>query len=177
MSKVKLFIAMSLDGFIATELGSIDWLNQFPQVEVDNSYENFYSSIGNVIMGSTTYRQITEELADVYPYADSKSYVLTSQKFDHTDGVVFLNKDVSDVIDDIKKENDEDIWIVGGSSIVKPLVEKNEIDEYIIAVTPIILGNGIPLFKEMEQFVMLTLVDSYRKNHLVYLHYEKKPLK
>lgn len=177
MSKVKLFIAISLDGYIATESGSIEWLNHFPQDEVDDSYETFYNSIGNVIMGSTTYRQITEELADVYPYADSKSYVLTSQTFKPADGVTFVNKNVSDVVKDIKSNNDYDIWIVGGSSIVKPLVENDEIDEYIIAIAPILLGKGIPLFKHMNESITLNLINTYRKNQLVYLNYEKKPLK
>lgn len=152
---VILYIATSLDGFIADVNGGIDWIAKNSEMdESDTSYNDFYQSIDTVIMGSTTYNQITTELSpDHYPYSDSKSYVFTSKDREDVENVYFVNADVIETVNRLLKEPGKDIWILGGSSIVTPLVNANLIDVYQIALIPVILARGIPLFNHIDTIV------------------------
>ncbi|MGX7013593.1 dihydrofolate reductase family protein [Vagococcus silagei] len=174
--KIILYIAMSLDGYIATKDGSIDWLeSDEPILEEDNSYETFYETVDTVIMGSTTYDQVVNELSpDIYPYENATSYVLTSKKRTDKENIHFVNQDIVDLVDDLKEKSGKNIWIVGGSSIVAPLVAANLIDEYQLAIVPVILGEGIPLFKAQEKTIFLKKEKVYTKNNLSYLTFVKK---
>ncbi|MHB8102526.1 MAG: dihydrofolate reductase family protein [Methanosarcina sp.] len=79
MPRIKLYIATSLDGFIARENGSIDWLTKYENnPETDYGYSEFYASIGKVLMGRKTYEQALE--FGEWPYREKKSYVFTRQK-------------------------------------------------------------------------------------------------
>lgn len=74
-------------------------------------------------MGRTTYDQVTEVLSpNEYPYADSQSYVLTSRQTDNTKDITFTNKSVVDIVTNLKKQPGRDIFIVGGASIIKPVL-------------------------------------------------------
>ncbi|MGL4644424.1 MAG: dihydrofolate reductase family protein [Vagococcus fluvialis] len=173
--KVILYIATSLDGFITDSKGGIDWLHTNAiEKETDTSYEDFYSNIDTVIMGRTTYDQVTEVLSpNEYPYADSQSYVLTSRKTESTETITFTNKSVVDIVTDQKKQPGKDIFIVGGASIIKPLVEENLIDEYQLAIIPTLLGEGIPLFSDIKGNLKLTATQAKVVNNIVYHTYVK----
>jgi len=170
--KVVLYISTSLDGFIADSNGSIDWIEQnITKGMEDTSYDDFYSEVDTVILGRTTYDQITKELSpNYYPYSDSKTYVITS-KGNKVDGdVTFTDNDVVDLIKDLKKESGKNIFIVGGSSVINPLIENNLIDEYQIAIIPTILGTGISLFN-LEKQLILTTTHVKLVNNIVYHTY------
>lgn len=173
--KVILYIATSLDGFIADEAGGIEWLSTATDYEEsDNSYEEFYRQVDTVLMGRTTYDQVVNELAvDNYPYADSDSYILTSRGTANKEKVVFTDEAVESLVQRLKAEAGQDIWIVGGSSLVTPLVANNMIDEYHLATLPIILGKGIPLFAEQSQPLKLKLKEVSSLNGIVSAIYTK----
>lgn len=125
-------------------------------------------------MGRTTYDQVTEVLSpNEYPYADSQSYVLTSRQTDSTKDITFTNKSVVDIVTDLKKQSGKDIFIVGGASIIKPLVEENLIDEYQLAIIPTLLGEGIPLFSDIKGNLKLTATQAKVVNNIVYHTYVK----
>lgn len=172
MKKTTFFISMSLDGYIADDKGGIDWL-ELPMTEDDTTYEDFYKDVSAVVLGSTTYKQITTELApDNYPYANVDSYVFSSKKHEDTEMVKFINGDIIEKIQEIQSLPGDTLWIVGGGSLAKPLIEKNLITDYYIAVMPKILGKGIPLFQEMNmEHLTLHLENTYTRNDIVYLHY------
>lgn len=174
--KVSLFIAMSLDGYIAKADGSVTWLEtERPQTEVDDSYEKFYAQVDTVLLGRKTYEQVITELSpEVYPYEDVESYIFTSAPEKTVGRRHFVKGDVVALVEKLQAQAGGVIWIVGGSSIVAPLIEANLIDEYIIAVIPRILGSGVPLFQPGEREILLTQTNSYAKNGLTYLCYEKK---
>lgn len=175
MSKVVLFIAMSLDGYIADEHGSIDFLSKITPIEDDNTYEDFYKDVEAVVMGRTTYDQITTELAvNNYPYHNVDSYVLSSKVSHNSDHIFFINEAVDVLISKLKEKYTKTIWIVGGSSIIKALIEHGLIDEYQITIIPYLLGNGIPLFKDSDFKHKLSLKSSHVKNEMVYLTYTSK---
>lgn len=141
-----LYIAMSLDGYIARKDGSIDWLSGHEEVEEDIGYEEFLSNIDTVIMGRTTYEQIIHELSvDVWPYENQKSYVITSKSHPTNEHVTFV-QDIEELIYKLQKETGKGIWIVGGSKIVSYFMKHQLIDQFQIAIMPTILGEGIPLF-------------------------------
>lgn len=174
--KVSLFIAMSLDGYIAKADGSVAWLEtDRPQTEVDDSYEKFYAQVDTVLLGRKTYEQVITELSpEVYPYEDVESYIFTSAVEQTVGRRHFVKGDVKALVEKLRVQAGGVIWVVGGSSIVTPLLEANLIDEYIVAVIPRILGSGVPLFQPGEREILLTQTAVYAKNGLAYLCYEKK---
>lgn len=174
---VILYIAMSLDGYIAKQNGSIDWIaNNINYLEEDNTYEAFYQNVDTVILGRKTYEQIIKELSpDSYPYSDSESFVLTSNlnATKSFSKATFTNQNVCELVKELKVKKGQNIWIVGGNSIIDPLVNNNLIDEYIIAVIPTILGSGIPLFDKIDSEKPLKHINSYVKNQITYLTFKK----
>ncbi len=157
---VILYIAMSLDGFIADENGGVAWLNgQGTETKPDNSYSEFIKNIDTVILGMTTYNQVITELSpQSWPYEDIKSYVFTSKSINNIkskENIEFINSDIVKFIENLKNQEGKDIWICGGASIVNQLVEHNLIDEYHLTIIPTILGKGIRLFSNNNQTILL----------------------
>lgn len=175
LRRIKLFIAMSLDGYIADVDGNINFLNNLPQAEPDHTYENFIKEIDTVILGSTTYLQIINELSpNDYPYKNMTSYVLTSQKnLLAKEKVTFINQEVTSLISELKEQEGDDIWLVGGSSIINPLITADLIDDYYISIAPVLLGEGISLFTEKKQLTNLHLVRQVTLNSMIHTHYQK----
>ncbi|MEG0255056.1 dihydrofolate reductase family protein [Vagococcus sp.] len=174
--KVILYIATSLDGYIADNKGGIEWLStNAVDNQPDTSYENFYKTIDTVIMGRTTFDQVTTELSpDDYPYADSTSYVLTSREGIQRENVIYTSENVSTLVSNLKNQSGGDIFIVGGASIVQPLIKENLIDEYQLAIIPTLLGEGTSLFGKLDSSVELTAVSAKVVNNIVYHTYLKK---
>lgn len=147
MRKVKLYIAMSLNGKIARKGGEVDWLEAIPNpTQNDYGYEDFYKSIDTTIMGKKTYDQIMSWGID-FPYSGKKNYVFTSNtKLKDTEHVRFVSENHLDLINKIKNEKGKDIWLIGGGNLNSLLIEENLIDEMIVFVMPILLPDGIALF-------------------------------
>lgn len=173
--EIILYIAASLDGYIAETDGSIDFLGGGTElVEEDTSYQELMEKIDTVIMGRTTYDQVVNELApDNYPYEEQTSYIITSHPEKNTDKLIYTSQSPVELVEKLKKEEGEAVWVVGGGSIIAPLVEANLIDTYIITTIPTILGKGIPLFREFNGPINVRVDDMYIKNGMVYTTYKK----
>ncbi|MDA0525077.1 dihydrofolate reductase family protein [Methanococcoides alaskense] len=170
VQKKILYIAMSLDGYIATKSGSVDWLIDIPGYDF---YDTFIKDIGAVVMGRKSYEMILS-FGIEWPYKFARSYVLThSNKFEDTDLVKFTNIPVKELVEELSSETEKDIWVLGGGEVVREFLESKLIDEIIIGVMPILLGEGIPLFREGAYKTQLKLLDvkQYEKG-MVQLHYE-----
>ncbi len=177
MSKVILYIATSLDGYIADKNSKIEWLvGDNPDDKSMGSYGEFIKTIDTVILGWNTYNQIVTELAvDNWPYGDFTSYVLTHNKEEKsTDKIIFTDEDLETLIEKIKLKSKKNIWICGGASIVNQLIKKNLIDTYSITIAPVILGGGISLFEENIPQQKLKLISTSVNNGMVDIVYEKK---
>ena len=148
MRKISLFIAMSLDGYIADREGSVDWLRgQDNDGEDMDTSSKFAESIDTVIMGWNTYHQITTELSpEEWVYQDFTTYVITHRQRTSTEKIRFTDRDPVDLARRLKEESGKDIWICGGANIVSQLVNEDLIDCYHITVIPTLLGSGIRLF-------------------------------
>ena len=167
MRKVILFIASSLDGYIAREDGGIDWLFS----DADYGYSEFYGSIDTVIVGRKTYDQSLG--FDEDPYKGKKAYVFTHDKHASDGRADFVSSDIADFVKKLKRMKGKDIWLVGGSDIVSILFNAGLVDRIILSIHPAVLGRGIPLFKGLtwEMQMKLAKTISYPSG-LVQLHYE-----
>lgn len=174
--EVILYIAASVDGYIAEPDGSIDFLGGgIELVEEDTSYQELMEKIDTVVMGRTTYDQVVNELAvDQYPYEEQSSYIITSHPDQNTEKLFFTSQGPVELIQELKEQEGEAIWVVGGASIIAPLVEANLIDTYILTTIPTILGKGICLFNEFNGPVNLKVDQVYVKNDMVYTTYTRR---
>lgn len=176
MRKVILFIAVSLDGYIADKNGDVSWLHG--QDSSNNDMENyleFIKGIDTVIMGWKTYNQIVTELSPKeWIYKDLTSYVFTHKEITETENIKFINKSVSEFVKNLKQEKGKDIWICGGVSIIQPLIQENLIDRFHISVIPTILGNGIRLFALSDVQIKLKLLKTQSYNGITDIIYERR---
>ena len=145
MPEVKLFIATSLDGFIADRDGGVDWLF----ADGDYGYAAFFDSIGTLIMGRRTYEQVLG--FGEWPYGEKPTYVFTrgTPGGDHLH-VEFFSGDARSLVEELRERTSGDIWLVGGAALVSTFRELHLIDEYILSVHPVLLGDGIPLFERPQ---------------------------
>ncbi len=172
MRKIKLYIASSLDSFIADENGNIDWLFS----DADYGYTEFYNSIDTVLVGRKSYEQsLTFE---EYPYKGKKVYVFThntkEQKKRTTSDVEYVDKDIPEFVRRLIQQpfSNGDIWLLEGGKILSLFLNADLVDEIILSVHPIILGKGIPLFNNIEKSVKLRLLESIPfESGLVQLRY------
>lgn len=174
MRKTILFIAMSLDGYIADYKGDVDWLaGENPQINDMQSYDEFIKDIDTVIMGWNTYHQITTELSpDNWLYDSLMSYIITHKEMQDTYNIKFIQKNFINFIHDLKKKDGKDIWICGGAEIIDQCLKDQLIDCLHISVIPTLLGKGLSLFKENEEQTRLRLIDTFDYNGIVDLVYE-----
>lgn len=176
MRKVMLFIAMSLDGYIADLNGSVDWLNgQRDEVENEDTYSEFVKDIDTVVMGWKTYYQVVTELSpSEWVYSDFISYVITHKERTSTDKIRFIHESPSNLVRRLKEEDGKDIWICGGASIVQQLMQDGLIDKFYISIIPTILGYGVRLFGPLDVELKLKLMENRNYNGIMEVIYEKR---
>lgn len=146
-NKVVLYIAMSLDGYIARPDGSVDWLMDVEADGGDGGYGEFYKTVGTVVMGRLTYDEVLV-LSEDFPYADKPCYVLSRSKQTPAPHVVFTDEALTTLIPRLKLTSEGDVWLVGGGQLVADFLEANLLDELQITIIPKVLGEGIPLFPQ-----------------------------
>jgi len=171
-----LFIAMSLDGYIADPQGGIGWLEgQAPGEDDLASYEEFTQEVDTVVMGANTYRQLVTELSpEQWPYPAFCTHVITHTPLSSTEQIRFTAEDPCQLVQRLKCESGKAIWICGGASIVWQLMAADLIDRYYINVIPTILGSGIRLFAPLEKELKLKLIKTKSYNGITDLVYERR---
>ena len=170
--KVILYIAQSLDGFIAREDNDISWLSIVEQEGEDYGYGEFIKTIDTVIMGRKTYEKVLS-FGIEFPHNDKKSYVLSKTINGNEGNLQFYNDSIDSLIEKLKSEKGKNIFIDGGAEVVKELRSKNLIDQYVISIIPIMIGKGVRLFKEIDTEDRLKLIDCKAfSTGLVQLKYE-----
>lgn len=155
--KVHVYIAVSLDGYIAHSDGDIDWLDSVARPGEDYGYATFIETIDTVIMGRKTYEKVLSFGGD-FPHASRACYVLTRSTRDPEGMVNFYNGSPEALLEQIQRKPGKDIFIDGGAEAIGLFREKGLIDSYTISIIPVLLGEGIPLFKESKRELPLKLV-------------------
>lgn len=173
--KVFLYISISVDGFIATNDDDLSWLSIVQNGKEDYGYVEFNNQVDTYLVGRKTYEVVLKLTGGEFPQAKQhKCYVITRQNLPEKDGVTFYNGNLEELISNLKKENGKHIYCDGGGEIVKLLMDKNLIDEYIISVIPTILGDGKRLFKGGIKPINLKVMPyKHFESGLVQLHYVK----
>ncbi|MEH2242989.1 dihydrofolate reductase family protein [Nostoc sp.] len=174
MRKVTLYIAASLDGYIAHSDRKIDWLSILNIEGEDYGYTAFYESIDAMVLGSNTYEVGLS--FDEWPYPEKKSFVFTQRQLkSDRENVVFVSDTVKQALANIEAQGFENIWLVGGGALINSFLQHSLIDEYIISTIPIILGSGIHLFPPPSPEEKLELINSKQyPSGLLQAHYRRK---
>ena len=188
MRKLKLYIAVSLNGKIARDDGSVDWLEEVPNPDkLDFGYKDFYDSVDTTIQGHATYDQIMG-WGIPFPYTGKKNFVVTrNPERQDTEHVKFISGDPVDFVrglksqggssdglaggespgskssgssDDSQQGAGKDIWLIGGGQVNTLFLNAGLIDEMILLVMPVILSDGIDLFSGVPEDSSLELLVS-----------------
>ncbi len=175
MKKIKVYLAISLDGYVARRDKDVSWLGgDGSDAENMGSYEEFFQSVDTVVMGRTTYEQVITELAPGnWPYEGKQSYVVTS-KVEPDQKEITFTSDLLGLLEKLKSAEGADIWIMGGAKLVQQVIRAGLVDELIVSVMPVLLGEGIRLWEEpgVETKLKLKLTRNY--NGIVDLVYERR---
>ena len=147
MNKIILYIATSLDGFIADINGGVDWLpHPKDNAELEAvGYKNLMERIDTILMGSRSYKQILS-FGD-WGWLDKQTYVFTSGQLETDKPYISITHDNPfEFMTKLKdRKPDKDIWLLGGAQLAKSFAQEDLIDEIILTITPQTLGKGIPL--------------------------------
>lgn len=171
--KLMVFIAMSLDGYIAKPNDDLSFLSLVEKPGEDYGYNDFIASIDTVVMGRKTYDWITQH--SIFPHHDKKTYVITNSPKPSEGNIQFYNGDLSDLIKIVKSEPGKNIYCDGGATMIHQLLNDKWIDEMIISIIPIMLGNGKKLFPESISEIELQWISTKTfDTGLVQLHYQLK---
>jgi dihydrofolate reductase len=171
--KVILYIATSLDGYIAKPNDDLSFLSIVQQDGEDYGYREFVKSVDTVILGRKTFDWVMSQVPE-FPHADKNSYIITRTVRPSVGKTNFYTGKLEYLISKLKAEQGKNIFIDGGAEIVNELLKKNLIDEFIISIIPILVGNGTKLFKDgrPEQILELVTTKQFDKG-LIQLHYKR----
>lgn len=161
-TKNSIFIATSLDGYIADRNGRLDWLNTVPNPHNDDmGYVAFTSRIDAIVMGRNTYETVVGFGVD-WPY-DKPVFVLSKQLKEipkHLNEKVFLiNGSLPKILEQIHQRGYNRLYIDGGVTI-QHFLEEDLIDEMVLTHIPILLGGGVRLFSEMPKLLKFELIET-----------------
>jgi dihydrofolate reductase len=171
--KVVLYIATSLDGYIAQPNDDLSFLSIVAQEGQDYGYADFVKTVDAVIVGRKTYDKVLSMGYD-FPHADKDAYIITRTPRPSIGSVKFYTGELRTLVIKLKSEKGKTIYCDGGAEIVHELLKENLIDEFIISIIPILVGNGTQLFKDQrpEQALELIGVKTFDTG-LTQLHYKR----
>ena len=155
MRKVTFRVANSLDNYIARQDGSFDWIRQ--SEGSSSSLAEFWKTIDTVLWGRKTYDLVKGRMP-----ADKgvRNFVFSRTLKESADqGVELINGNATEFVQNLKKQEGQDIFVMGGGELAKSLFEADLIDEVGMNIHPVLLGSGIPLFHEMKRPIHLELIE------------------
>lgn len=157
--KVILYIAMSLDGYIAKDDDDISFLSTVDKPGEDYGFHQFIQTIDTIIWGRKTYDKLLSFDME-FPYPDKKCYVFSNSRTGYDENVEFFNGNIKDLIDELRQKPGKHIYCDGGSQLVSELLNDRLIDEFIISIIPHLVGKGVRLFQNGLPEQSLELVKS-----------------
>ena len=154
----RIYIAVSLDGCIATADGGVSWLDSY-QSE-DFGYDEFVATVGTIVMGRATYDQVLG-FGD-WPYVGKRCIVVTSQPLaGPPDDTVAFQGSVADLVASLPTGGDGGVWVMGGASLIQAFLEMGAVDVMELFVMPVLLGGGLRLFDVMTRQQPLSLASTH----------------
>lgn len=176
MRTLSLFIAMSLDGYIAKPNDDLSFLKIVEKEGEDYGYAAFTDTIDTLIIGRKTYDYVLKEIGSSH-YDNGKRdvYVITRTQRPQMGRTIFYTGDLSELVKRLKSEKGKNIYCDGGAEVINELLKYDLIDELIISVVPVLLGNGTRLFKDGRPEQSLEFIEAKTfDTGLAQLHYKRK---
>lgn len=176
MRQLSLFIATSLDGYIAKPNDDLSFLKLVEKEGEDYGYAEFTANIDTIILGRKTYDYVLKEIGSShYDNGQRNVYVITRTARPSVGRTTFYTGNLIELVEQLKSESGKNIYCDGGAEIVNELLKSDLIDEFIISIVPILVGNGTRLFKNGRPEQQLELVNSETfDTGLTQLHYKRK---
>lgn len=171
--KIIVYIATSADGYIARRDGSVDWLDR-PRPAGNYGMGEFFRSIDTILWGRTTWGEAAARGGHGGGFGPKiKNYVFTHRPpGSSAEGVEFVNEPIPAFATRLRARPGKDIWMMGGGGVIASFLDAGEIDELIVHVIPVIIGEGIPLIQPRHRNVPLRLRSVRRfPDGVVRLHY------
>lgn len=170
--KLILYIASSLDGYIAGPDDDLSFLDKVTKEGEDYGYSKFMETIDTIILGRKTYDWIMTNAPD-YAHPDRSVYVITHNPRPNVGNTVFYNGNLKALVEKLKSEEGKNIFCDGGAEVVNALLKLKLFDELIISIVPTIIGSGTRLFKDGNPQHDLQLISSTQfETGLVQLHFK-----
>jgi len=162
---------ITLDGYLADQNHNLNWLHETGTVE-ETEYESFYKNMDITIMGKRTFKEIEniENIQNIY--GTTKNYVMTHAESLSVPSFIPIDCDIVDFVKQLDQH--KNIWIIGGNTLVAPLLDHDMIDHMIIQIAPVLLGEGIPLFTQKEACKRFYLREVKQYGQFAELIYAKK---
>lgn len=169
--KIIVFIAASLDGFIAGPDDNLSFLDLVAKEGEDYGYATFMSAVDTVILGRKTYDWVMKQVP-VFPHADLENYVITRTEKPALGKTVFYTGDPAALVKELAQKEGKNIFIDGGAELVNSLLKEKLVDEIYLSLIPVVLGDGVRLFHTGNPMQVSTLVSAKQfSTGLVQLHY------
>ncbi len=160
MGNVIVYIATSLDGFIARKDDDISWLDPFTAGGEDYGYAEFIKNVGTAIMGARTWEQSL--LHPERLLGGIKTFVITRRELPlppATDAVLWHGTP-ADLVARIRKDSEKDIYVVGGGQVISQFIDEGLVDEIRLFIVPVLLKEGVPLFSRLQNEIHLRTAES-----------------
>ncbi|MXO04831.1 dihydrofolate reductase family protein [Flavobacterium sp. HBTb2-11-1] len=176
MRKISLFIAMSLDGYIAKPNDDLSFLKLVEKEGEDYGYAEFTANIDTIIIGRKTYDYVLKEIGPShYDNGQREVYVITRTERPPIGKTTFYTGSLMELIGRLKSEKGKNIYCDGGAEVINELLQNSLIDEFIISIIPVLLGNGTKLFKDGRPEQILEFISAKTfETGLAQLYYKKK---
>ncbi len=184
MARTQYLAAATLDGYIADAAGGIDWLMGYespyeegeePEGEsARGAVDAYMEGIGALVMGSATYEFLLREGMS-WPYGDRPTWILTSRDLPVAEGadVRFHAGPIADVHPEmLAAAGDRDLWVLGGGPVASQMIEEGLLDDLLVTIVPIVLGDGKALFEKPIDRPMKLLGTRTFSSGMVELRYE-----
>ncbi len=169
--KLFIYIATSLDGYIAQPNDNLAFLSIVEKPGEDYGYAEFISHIDTVIIGRKTYDWVLKNYE--FTHKDKQAFIITRTPREPIGNTTFYTGDLKELVLKLKSEPGKDIFCDGGAEVIHELLKHKLVDEMIISIIPIMVGDGTRLFKDgrPEQQLQLVSVKQFDTG-LVQLHYK-----
>lgn len=176
MRKLSLFIAASLDGYIAKPNDDLSFLKAVEKEGEDYGYSDFTATIDTLIIGRKTYDYVVKEIvAAHYDNGQREVFIITRTPRPSVGKTTFYTGNLNELIQRLKSQDGKNLYCDGGAEVINELMQNDLIDEYIISIVPVLLGNGTKLFKDGRPEQLLEFVKSKSfDTGLTQLHYRRK---
>lgn len=156
MRKVRYSVAMSLDGFVAAEDGGYDWIVHDPSID----FASLFAQFDTMLMGRKTYEVVTRQGGGGGDDNMAVCVFSRTAEIAERPGLTVIRDNAAEAVSRLKSQSGKDIWLFGGGSLFRSLLEAGQVDQVEVAVIPVLLGGGIPLLPSPAPRAKLELLNS-----------------